>query len=94
MPKIDCNFGKQTSLPRTDLFLTKYGYFKNITFLRYMGIYLIDIVMTGRHDIWSRDVDTHRTAGPQVQSRSVSYGKSHARFSAGSNPKRGDPTEK
>jgi hypothetical protein len=29
--------------------------------------------------IRSRDVDTHGTAGPQVQGRSASYGKSYAR---------------
>jgi hypothetical protein len=35
-------------------------------------------------------VDTHGTAGPQVQGHSASYGKSYARgFSAGSNPKPG-----
>jgi hypothetical protein len=39
-------------------------------------------------------MDTHGTAGLQVQGRSASYGKSYARsFSAESNPKLGDPTE-
>jgi hypothetical protein len=46
------------------------------------------------HDIRSRDVHTHGMAGPQVHGRSANYGKSYARgFSAGSNPKPGDPTE-
>jgi hypothetical protein len=47
------------------------------------------------HDIRSRDVDTQGTVGPQVQGRSVSYGKSYARdVSARSNPKPGDQAEK
>jgi hypothetical protein len=42
------------------------------------------------HNIRRRGVDG--TAGPQVQGRSASYGKSFARgFSAGSSPKRGHP---
>jgi hypothetical protein len=46
------------------------------------------------HGTQSRHVDTHGTAGPQVRGRSASYGKSYARgFSAGSNPKLGDPAE-
>jgi hypothetical protein len=46
------------------------------------------------HIIRSRDVDTHGTAGPQVQSRSTSYGKSYARgFAAGSSPKPGNPAD-
>jgi hypothetical protein len=44
--------------------------------------------------IRSRHGDTHGTAGSQVQGRSASYGKSYARgFSAGLNPKPGDPAE-
>jgi hypothetical protein len=39
-------------------------------------------------------VHTHGTAGPQFQGHSASYGKSYAwGFSAGSNPKPGDPAE-
>jgi hypothetical protein len=45
-------------------------------------------------DIRSRDVDTHGTAGLQVQGRSASCGKSYARgFSVGSNPKLSDLAE-
>jgi hypothetical protein len=51
------------------------------------------ISFTG-HDIRSRDVDTHGTAGPQVQGRSASYRKSYVRsFSAGSCPKPSDLAE-
>jgi hypothetical protein len=46
------------------------------------------------HDIRRRDMDTHCTGGPQVQSCSAGYGKSYARgLSPGSNPKLGDPAE-
>jgi hypothetical protein len=46
------------------------------------------------HDIRSRDVDAHGTAGPQFQSRSAKYRKSYARgFSERSNPKPGDSAE-
>jgi hypothetical protein len=45
-------------------------------------------------DVKIRDVDTHGTTGPQVQSRLATNVKSYARgFSARSNPKPGDPAE-
>jgi hypothetical protein len=47
------------------------------------------------HYIRSRDVDTYDMAGPQVQGRSASCGKTYARGCyAGLNPKRSDPAEK
>jgi hypothetical protein len=53
----------------------------------------VEYFFTG-HDIRSRDLATHGTAGPQVQGLSASYDKSYARgFSAGSNPEPGNPAE-
>jgi hypothetical protein len=68
-------------------------FFSNLSLTKSKDESLLSVRSTG-YDIRSRDVNTHGTAGPQVQSRSAKYGKGYARgFSLGSNPKPGDPAE-